>query len=338
MTAPPPTPDFFIVGVSETQITSYVWVSGLTVIIYDTISTLPREVGSIPSSQVLSLLLGLGNLHLERKMVPSNDIIPIATILGAHSGHVKYDCLFNRSNFDKHILYPGMYTEYPGYVSDATYFSDLLCPCNGSNPFLLNIVNGILGLRLYALYGRNTHILSFLSLLFAGEFACQTYIGVKIGIATVSATFIAPPGVRILGCLTAPPELSGITIMWIVSIGVTVICFIMTLAQFIHSAREARQAGSTYRFTPLAAAFIKDGTVYFLAVVVTLTGGAITGSLVSGPFTILYEPWMAISLILAGSRLVLNLRMAAACDFSSTRIPSSIRGLESSNGIEFYNK
>ncbi|KDR69434.1 hypothetical protein GALMADRAFT_230663 [Galerina marginata CBS 339.88] len=252
MTTPPPSTDLLLQGISQTQITSYVWVSGLTVLIYDTIATLPREVTYI---------------WRQRWSLPTT-------------------------------LYLAL--RYWGLIMII-----------GSNPFLLNIVNGILGLRLYALYGRDPHVLSFLCLLFSAE--VQIYIGVKIGISTVSAAFVPPKGVHMLGCLTATPDFSGITTMWIVSIIVAVICFIMTLAQFIHSAREARRTAGRYSISPLAVAFVKDGTVYFLA-------------------------WMAITLIVAGSRLVLNLREAAVHDISNTMISSYIRGLEntSSNGIEFH--
>ncbi|KDR67345.1 hypothetical protein GALMADRAFT_161633 [Galerina marginata CBS 339.88] len=336
MTPPPPSPGFLLEGMSETQLTSYVWVSGLTVIVYDTISTLPREMTYIWSgrwSLPTGLYLVLRYWGLAQTLL---NTIVYSTVQTSVTRFVVLNTKFTSR----------LFTVSPGH-SGVTFSSALLCPLvqirfywalsTASSAFVYTpSTDAALMARLRQVLfmpSSQSDALIYLTL------KVQLYFAVKIGKSTVKGTFAAPSGLRILGCLTGPVDLSGITTMWTVSIIVSVICFTMTLAQFIHNAREARRAGGRYRVSPLAGAFIRDGTVYFLAVVVTLIGGVITGELVSGPLTILYEPWMAISLIVAGSRLVLNLREAAACDVSPTRIPSSIRGLEtfSSTGIAFVN-
>ncbi|KDR66450.1 hypothetical protein GALMADRAFT_259220 [Galerina marginata CBS 339.88] len=134
----------------------------------------------------------------------------------------------------------------------------------GSNIPLILLVNGILGLRLYALYSRNVKVLCFLWLLFLGEFGVQLYIIAKVGPSTVDTAFVPPPGVPILGCLT-DPNLSPTKFAWAAAITVAVTCFLMTIAKFFEATLEAWRAGWGIRLPPLASAFIRDGTVYFLA-------------------------------------------------------------------------
>ncbi|KDR66425.1 hypothetical protein GALMADRAFT_273538 [Galerina marginata CBS 339.88] len=265
-------PDAVLKEIWASRIASYVWLSGLVVLTYDTISTFPREV-----------------THIWRKGTWS---LP-------------------------KMLY--LLLRYLG-----------LFQAIGSNTALLLTVNGIMVLRLYALYGRSTRVLCFLLIMFFGELAVQVFTTIAFGKSIVEATLLAPPDAPILGCLTAPKLSGGIMIGWSFSIVVAVICFIMTIAKFVQSALEARRSGWRVRFPPLAKAFVRDGTIYFLAVAVTLIAGAIICSVVVGPFVVLYEPWLAVSLVIAGSRLILNLREAAARDSltNDSVFNSDLRGPE----------
>ncbi|KDR79906.1 hypothetical protein GALMADRAFT_222839 [Galerina marginata CBS 339.88] len=177
------------------RIASYVWLSGLVVLTYDTILTFPREVSHIWRRATWSLPEGLYLL----------------------------------------LRYLGLFQAI------------------GSNTALLLLVNGIMGIRLYALYGRSVKVFCFLFLLFL------VFSAVKFGTLIVQATFLAPPNTPILGCLTGP-DISGEITGWIFPIVVAVICFLMTIAKFIGSALEARRSGWRVWFPPLAKAFIQDGT------------------------------------------------------------------------------
>ncbi|KDR71006.1 hypothetical protein GALMADRAFT_144091 [Galerina marginata CBS 339.88] len=208
----------------------------------------------------------------------------------------------------------------------------------GSPTTLLLAVNGMMGLRLYALYGRSYTVLYFLSALFLVEFIIHVVTAVKIGIPLVQATYLAPPGIPILGCLTAPDFSRGAILAWSSSIAVAVICYIMTIAKFLQTALEARQAGwRRAPLPPLAKAFVQDGTMCFMCVVgarvipsyivqvpqnfifvVTLVTGAIITSRVEGPLVFLYQPFVTVSLVMTGSRLVLNLREVAGCDVETS--------------------
>ncbi|KDR66449.1 hypothetical protein GALMADRAFT_1152025 [Galerina marginata CBS 339.88] len=278
-----------LVGITDTRIVSYVWVSGLVVLTYDTILTLPREVTyiwreklSLPSVLYLTLRYwGLFQVYIRPFKLP-----------------LKCQLFF-------------------GFVASI-----------GSNTVLILVVNGILGTRLYALYNRSHKVLFFLFILFAGEFTVLAFTAVKIGISTVSTASLPPPGIPILGCLTSPPNTSMIKLAWIASIIAAVVCFIMTMVRFIQSGEEIQELGLRRRFPPLAKAFIRDGAVYFLVVVATLSAGAATTSFILSPLIVLYEPWVAASLIITGSRLVLNLREAAVTDFSNNVFESLVRDLE----------
>ncbi|KDR66448.1 hypothetical protein GALMADRAFT_273556 [Galerina marginata CBS 339.88] len=275
----------------DTYVVSYVWFSGLTILTYDTILTFPREVTYI---------------WRRKRSFPT-----ILYLILRYWGLVVA------------VLCTCVYSTVQTSVSVCRLFFGFAALV-GTNTTLLTIVNAILGLRLYALYGKSFLVLCVLFVLFLGEFAVQVYVGVKIGISTVKGAFVPPPGLPILGCLTSPPDLSGARIAWAVSIFVSLVCFSMTTIKFILSTQEAQQTGWRQRaswrvqLSPIAKAFVRDGAVYFLAVLATLIAGTINSSVARGPNTVMYQPFMTASLVVAGSRMVLNLREVAAIGFSDS--------------------
>ncbi|KDR66424.1 hypothetical protein GALMADRAFT_273537 [Galerina marginata CBS 339.88] len=276
--------DAILKEIWASRIASYVWLSGLVVLTYDTISTFPREVTHIWS------------------MRTTGWSVPNTLYL-----FLRYLGLFQA------VIYTTAYSTVQTSIKRCQIFF-VFSLSIGSNNVLLLTVNVILGLRLYALYGRSPKVILFLSLLFFGEFVAILYAGIVAGVSVVQATFLAPPDTPILGCLTAPDIPGGVYFGWTYSIIVSVICFLMTIAKFVEFTLDARRAGWRIRFPPLVKAFVQDGTVYFLAVAVTQIAGLINCSLVVGPFIVLYEPWIVVSYVVAGSRLILNLREAGLRD------------------------
>ncbi|PPQ96580.1 hypothetical protein CVT26_006309 [Gymnopilus dilepis] len=157
-----------------------------------------------------------------------------------------------------------------------------------------------------------------------GHEIVQIYTVIKFGASIAETSYVPSPGTPILGCLTAPNLAGvGVTVGWVVSIIGAAIYFLMTVAKFYQSAAEARRCGHTVRFPPLAKAFIPINSV-------ALVAGDVSASFVPGPFVALYEPWMAASLVVAGSRLLLNLRAAAFHEgtITDTTFESVLRGLD----------
>ncbi|KAF8905944.1 hypothetical protein CPB84DRAFT_1844584 [Gymnopilus junonius] len=255
----------------ESRVASYVWVSGLVLLACDTISTFPREAA-----------------YFNKPMNASSDTD--SEVIQRYKRLSLYVLIQSELDYS--------WTRLTSLQRCRLFFWFNVTV--GSNTALLTIVNAILVVRLYALYGHSVKVLSFLVSIFSGEIAVQIYTIIKFGSSIANTSFVPSPGTPILGCLTAPNlRGDGVTIGWVVSIIGAVIYFFMTVAKFYQSAVEARRCGYTMRFPPLAKAFIRDGTVYFLVIVVALVAGDLSALFVPGPFVALYEPWMAASLIVA---------------------------------------
>ncbi|KAF8889417.1 hypothetical protein CPB84DRAFT_1785524 [Gymnopilus junonius] len=256
------------------------WVSGLTFLVCDTISTLPREVEYIWSkkwSVVKVLYLFMRYWTICQGAVASYEFSTVQKSLEVCRALVWFEVSI------------------------------------GGGTVLLVAIDIILSIRLHALYKRSRKVLVFLSALVIGEFVIQAYVVYKIGLSAVGSIFIAPLGFPILGCLTSP-DLAITLPSWISTPLIAVIFFIMMLIKFYESMKLARSSGVRLSLTPVISAFIRDGTIYFLLVVVTLLAGALDSFLTSGAYLTLYQPWSAVSFAVTGTRLILNLREAASPD------------------------
>ncbi|KAF8900890.1 hypothetical protein CPB84DRAFT_1847126 [Gymnopilus junonius] len=94
------------------------------------------------------------------------------------------------------------------------------------------------------------------------------------------------------------------------------IYFLMMAAKFYQSIMQKRRDGVHLQCSPIVRTFLKDGTFYFLLVVVTLVSGGLDALLTTGSYVSLYQPWNAAAFTITGTRLILHLREAAAADAS----------------------
>ncbi|KAF8900891.1 hypothetical protein CPB84DRAFT_1847127 [Gymnopilus junonius] len=79
-------------------------------------------------------------------------------------------------------------------------------------------------------------------------------------------------------------------------------------------------------------AFIRDGTLYFFLILLTLLIGTLDYFLAKNMLSKLYQPWPTAIFTIVGTRLILNLREAAA---KPVMLGDStiFRGLETSVGF-----
>ncbi|PPQ72278.1 hypothetical protein CVT26_006499 [Gymnopilus dilepis] len=293
-----------LTAIWDTRIVSYMWISGLSFLVCDTISTFPREVAYIWSSRwsfpkALYLFIRYWTL-LELILSSLGNIVPV---------------VFSDMT---DLSYP-----------NTQRFRKFRRPLSGGSTILIVVINVILGMRLYALYERklkgnlplfldcissdkiNCAVLILLTSLILLEIGVQIYVAYRVWIASVQTAFIVPLHLPVLGCLS-DPDLQITIAGWIVAPVVAVIYFLMMAAKVYQSLMRMRKAGIRVRFSPLLRALARDGTLYFLLVVVNLVVGALNCLLATGPYIVLYQPLNAVSFAITGTRLILNLREAAA--------------------------
>ncbi|KDR66451.1 hypothetical protein GALMADRAFT_259222 [Galerina marginata CBS 339.88] len=173
------------------------------------------------------------------------------------------------------------------------------------------VIDVILAVRLAALYSHQPKFLYVIYFLLVVEFAIQFYVGIRISVLVWETTFVVPEGIPLKGCLSSP-DLAVTIPSWISNLTISVAFFIMMARKSWQSLQNGRHTGRRARFSPLMEAFVRDGSVYFVFNVVALISGSLNNYLVHGPLISAYTPWVLSLYAIMGSRLVINLRSAAA--------------------------
>ncbi|KDR76096.1 hypothetical protein GALMADRAFT_460653 [Galerina marginata CBS 339.88] len=177
---------------------SLTWVACFVVLLYDTISKFPLEIDLIwraPWTPVKVVYLYLRYMGLVQACV--------------YATSESVNIPLSRVSLTRHFQ-PPQWFRFPSKCRLVFIFGLSI----GSPMILISAVNGVMGLRLYALYGRTYKVLCFLSAIFLSETIIHLVTAVRIGIPLVKATYLAPPDIPILGCLTAPDSLKGAVLAW----------------------------------------------------------------------------------------------------------------------------
>ncbi|KAK2459459.1 hypothetical protein APHAL10511_008519 [Amanita phalloides] len=176
------------------------------------------------------------------------------------------------------------------------------------------IANIILLMRVHALYNRNRNILIFLVMITAGQFSTDLYAAIRIS-AYDSAKVIPPPlNLPWPGCIVSSSNSRFTLISWIPMLIVATIFFLLTLLNFIRNACRSRNFGSRKRITelwhvsPLLSVFVRDGTLFYFILLVTIIVGMILSTIVQGPSALSSAAWLVAVYSSATARLMLNLR------------------------------
>jgi len=174
------------------------------------------------------------------------------------------------------------------------------------------ISNAILLLRLHALYNKDRKVLAFLILIATGQFSTDLYAAIRITIDDVAAVIAPPFGLPWPGCFVSRFNTRYTLIAWIPLLIVATIFFFMTLSNFIrmvHARRFGRQRlTDIWRISPLLTTFVRDGTVFYLILLITLIVAMMLSAFVQGPIALAANAWVVAMYSFATSRLILNLR------------------------------
>ncbi|KAI5117404.1 hypothetical protein M0805_004626 [Coniferiporia weirii] len=183
-------------------------------------------------------------------------------------------------------------------------------------------------LRVYALFRRDKRILALLSFLYFGMFsfllamvvstlvthllmyptAEVTAISVILGLALNEIISVAPlrgifpPDFPLSGCF--PVYVPGFfSFYWIPSLIFESILFILMTINFVRYVREQKTP------MPLITQFFRDGTVYYAVIFATLLINVLLYQLVNSALAQVAIGWELTAFSIAGSRLILNLRV-----------------------------
>ncbi|PPQ97687.1 hypothetical protein CVT26_001870 [Gymnopilus dilepis] len=316
--------DELISAVRETKVASYMWGqfmgnrSGLAFLVCDALSTLSREVEYIWRLVEYNQVSQGGFITAveQRKMVECKRAISFHEILDAipnGSNRISFSTRpsknLSRGLNDSVPLVSSYYVKFPLFGGILWVFT--MGIFRGGYAILLLAVDVIFSIRLYALYKRSKKILALLISLVLGEFVVQAYVASKIGASTADTLFLTPSTLPILGCLTSP-DLRITTPSWQVpgerpnmfddsDMSPLAIYFVLMLFKFYESVQLTKVVGLRSSLPPLIRAFVRDGTIYFLLVLVTLLAGALDSFLTKGPYVALYAPCTVASLAITVS-------------------------------------
>ncbi|KAJ6467699.1 hypothetical protein C8R47DRAFT_812894 [Mycena vitilis] len=197
-----------------------------------------------------------------------------------------------------------------------------------ATPILLaTAINILFILRIHALYNRSLKMLICLCLLFILEVATDMVSTVEEATDVIHRTAGPPSGVHWPGCVTTPSSTS-VLIAWLPSLFVALMFFGFTIVKFAivfqaghseWSLNKLRELGS---YSPILAAFVRDGTVFFFLIFTIVLVNTIATLVLKGPFNGFLLPWLAAIYSFSASRLVLNIRSAAVLE-NPTTVPQS---------------
>jgi len=173
-------------------------------------------------------------------------------------------------------------------------------------------------LRVHALYNRSHGVLIILLLLLAGQFTAVLYSSIRTSNSFVISIL---PGVPWPGCIMSTFYTKGVLFGWIPDLITSTILFLLTMWNLIRTVLSVRgwraifQRNPPYaarRIPPLFTTFFRDGTVHYFILMVSATTVAAIILAAPAPLGSLTVPLMITSYSFATSRLILNLRVAAA--------------------------
>ncbi|KAF8720301.1 hypothetical protein AX14_011059 [Amanita brunnescens Koide BX004] len=179
----------------------------------------------------------------------------------------------------------------------------------GGSIIFYTISNVILLLRLYALYNRDHKTRR----LIPGQFTTDLYAAIRVTIGDVGAIIAPPFGLPWPGCFESRFNTRYTLVAWIPLLIIATVYFVMTLSHFIRMIHTSNRFGrqrlsDIWHISPLLTAFVRDGTVFYLILFITLLIAMILSAFVQGPVALAANSWVIAMYSFATSRLILNLR------------------------------
>ncbi|KAF8547944.1 hypothetical protein OG21DRAFT_1501308 [Imleria badia] len=262
-----------VVEIGQNLTNTYVNISAISFLLYDVLINLDREVEHIWKARW--------------------SISKVLFIIGRY-----YGLFYITANFAVSIKVGLSLEVCRGWLWFLTMAGDI---------FFTSIVNVILIMRLYAMYG-NRKVLAFFVSLFLCEFAFELYTCIKMGIETSKTVFTIPPGIPLPGCF-ASPNLNTALWSWIPCMVIATSFFVMTVAKVVSDGYTTpKRLKYIKHISPLIVSMVRDGALYYSLMFAILLITIVLLETAQGFTTIVSMPWLVAIYSLTASRLVLNLR------------------------------
>ncbi|KAJ6470728.1 hypothetical protein C8R47DRAFT_1222388 [Mycena vitilis] len=165
-----------------------------------------------------------------------------------------------------------------------------------SAPILLvTALNVLFILRIHALYNRSLKMLTCLCLLFLLELSTELVSTAKEDVTVVRSAFEPPQGVHWPGCVTTASSFSEL-VGWLPALFVSLMFFVLTIIKFAivfrtsHSEWSLGKLRELKSYSPILAAFVRDGTVFFLLIFSTVLVNTLVNQLFKGPYSGMFTP------------------------------------------------
>ncbi|KAH9941517.1 hypothetical protein B0H21DRAFT_543831 [Amylocystis lapponica] len=186
-----------------------------------------------------------------------------------------------------------------------------------SGPVIASLLGEAMFLmRIYASYGKSHLILVLIGALYFGEFVLA-FVADRLEVGS-TFTIPRPTNYPIPGCLASLPQYTHLALAsWIYSMVVACVYFALTMFKFAqnvmfairNSPKSFLSLGEFKKLTPILFLFVRDGALYFLAVLLCdVINLVFIAGVSNSPIEQMGTAWMMATYAVASSRLCLNLR------------------------------
>jgi len=186
---------------------------------------------------------------------------------------------------------------------------------NGGSPVFIIALDGILLLRVVALYKQDKRVFVVLLILVLGDFAAVLWATIRMSRYLAANIIVIPPPWQ--GCAAALPKSKFILATYILNSTVSSLFLVMTVWKLLENHRWGSQGKLTWRtlydmgnVSPLLLAFMRDGSIFFAIASVGSFLAIIALFMVQGPIQASFLPWIFALYSYSGAHLILDLRAA----------------------------
>jgi len=183
-------------------------------------------------------------------------------------------------------------------------------------PLLIGVLNGILLLRVFALYDRSKRVLVILLILSVGTVASALYATIRL--ARGLASSVVPMPVPWRGCASKLPGLGFVLTAYVPNYALSLIFLAMTLCKLLKNHKHIygkltlknMRAPGNRDISPLLLAFVRDGNIFFVLASIATFLELLPIFVVRGQAASGFLPWILAIYSYSGAHLILNLRAA----------------------------
>ncbi|KIM36144.1 hypothetical protein M413DRAFT_31898 [Hebeloma cylindrosporum] len=190
----------------------------------------------------------------------------------------------------------------------------------GPSIFIVTL-DGILMLRVWALYNRSKPLFVVLLILVLADFGAALFSVVEFARTLAENVVRAPDPWR--GCSSTAPNTKTILLAYVPNFALSLLFLAMTLWKLFQNQKMFGDVSWTNLrdlkgMSPLLVAFVRDGSIFFALACLAGFLGLMATYVVHGVIASVFYPWTLVIYSFSGAHLVLGLRAAGKEDTDQT--------------------